>query len=336
MAHKRELSLSVAVDRKKRKPAFQLSSNNTPIIAQSNPSQPRRRLEAQSQFAAFPRDILEHIEKQFALRISKLSEGMERYPPQSWKPRYTLESGIKQLYPPKDHSWSSQFVGQNVYTCISAANTGLLMMLLKMQPQLLNGDYAFHKLDTGLNIDNWGANPSPFDLHAIRRGEIGYHFDKNGALGICFLCEGYDGFDHEIKSGFDNLENDNVLQVVPRDFGRNCFFVKATSNSTPPQKKGVRFLLKKMPKFEEDDNSDEDNVARLFEKGKKSEENHEEDDHEKIDADEGCEEYDDDMGERSEEYTEEDVDDYDDEMDEYSSESNDEMEEADFIGLKGL
>ena len=180
------------------KPAIQLApASNVGKVMQSHPSQPRRRLQDQERFAAtFPQDILEHIEKQFAIRVSKLSEGMERYPPASWKPRYTLESGIKQLFPSKDNDWSPELVEKVKYTCVSAANTGLLLLLMKTQPQLLNSGKQFHKLDTGLDIERWEANPSPFDLHALQRGDIGYHFDKNGSLGICFFYEGYAGFDH--------------------------------------------------------------------------------------------------------------------------------------------
>ena len=101
---------------------------------------------------------------------------------------------------------------------------------------------------------------------------------------------------------------------------------------------------KKIPKNGGDESSDEDAIARLFEKNKKSSADHEEDDVDieeggeeyDVDIEEGGEEYDVDMEEDYEGYTEEYTDNYDDGSEGDWSENDEEMEEADFIGLEGV
>ena len=271
---------------KHQKTTFLLAPQGTPVKrAPSSASSARRKLSENEKFAAFPRGLLDRIDGQFQLRMSKISAGWEPYPPPSWKPRFALNTGATHLYPPGETRKRAHVASNGEYCCVSAANTGLLLLLLEMEPQLAFGENQFHELDTAMDMEELDPNPSPLALHAIRRGEIGYHFDKHGSLAICFLREGAGGIDHVVR--------DDVFRVVPRDLRRICYFVNATSGAaTPPKKTAVplRFFIskKRAPDTQDEESDDDDNVvARLAERAKRAKREREEEAEKKMEADFG-------------------------------------------------
>lgn len=260
--------------------AFRLAPQGTPTkLAQTSASSARRKLSENDKFAIFPREMLDRIDGQFQLRISKISAGQECYPPASWKPRFALSTGAEHLYPPGPASHAAR---EGEYTCVSAANIGLLLLLLETEPQLAFGEDEFRELDTFFDMEDLEPNPSPFALHALRRGEIGWHFDKHGGLAICFLREG--------EGGFDGVVRGDLFRLVPRDLRRICYFVKATAGAPSPQKEtGMPFrfsMARKRPKLIREEGSDDEGnvIAERAERAKKVKREREEADEKRWEA----------------------------------------------------
>ena len=203
-----------------------------------------------------------------------------------------MNAGATHLFPPPQTAArrTHDVERADMYTSVSAANTGLLLLLLELEPQFASGAFEFRELDTNMDIEELDKNPALFALHAIRRGEVGYHFDKNGSLAICFLREGDGGFDNVVRNG--------VFRAVPKDLTRVEFFVDATSGSAAPRKEEVaplRFFMpkknvpeEKKKKEEEEESSDEENVvAKLAKKAKEAQKHRDDDDEEMGEADFG-------------------------------------------------
>ncbi|KAJ4301217.1 hypothetical protein N0V90_003308 [Kalmusia sp. IMI 367209] len=210
----------------------------------------RRPLTYNEKFAALPRSLLEHIEYLFQnVGVREKGEASGAI--------FTLNHGQIRLYP---KSASTFKIKAHHYKFVDAANTALLTMFMDMEPEFATGDAEhWRALDTGFSIYDLEPNPGLLQLHGLRRGDVGYHFDKHSCLAICFLQEGTGFF-----STVDDEVSDERLELELA-----CFFVEAVPGvagawipQAPIPSAKISFILKEKEKEEE--GSDGDVVGEKF------------------------------------------------------------------------